>query len=78
MLSAIGVYLGRFQRLESTDIIHQPIIVFKDLLLDFTHGSSVLIMIGLFCLFAVLYFLVNILNTHIYQRYVKWHEIKKG
>jgi len=66
ILSAIGVYLGRFQRLESADIIHQPIIVFKDLLLDFAHGSSLLIMIGLFCLFSVLYFLVNKINTYIY------------
>jgi uncharacterized membrane protein/uncharacterized protein (DUF952 family) len=78
MLSAIGVYLGRFQRLESTDIIHQPIIVFKDLLLDFTQGSSLLIMIGLFCLLAVLYFLVSKINAHVYQRYIKWCEIKIG
>ena len=78
MLSAIGVYLGRFQRLESSDIIHQPIIVFKDLLLDLTHGNSLLIMIGLFCLFSVLYFLVNTINKHIYQRYIKWHEIGTG
>jgi len=78
ILSAIGVYLGRFQRLESSDIIHQPIIVFKDLLLDFTHGSSLLIMIGLFCLFAVLYFLVNKMNAYSYQRYIKWHEINTG
>lgn len=76
ILSAIGVYLGRFQRLESADIIHQPIIVFKDLLLDFTHESSLLIMIGLFGLFSILYYVVNKINASIYQHYIAI--IKKG
>ncbi|WP_158589140.1 DUF1361 domain-containing protein [Alginatibacterium sediminis] len=66
LLSAIGVYLGRFQRLESSDIIHQPIIVFKDLLLDLSNGSSSLIILGLFSLFAVLYYIFEKTNCKIY------------
>lgn len=76
ILSAIGVYFGRFQRLESDDIIQQPIIVFRDLLLDLSHESSLLIVLGLFSLFYGLYYLVNKINTYIYQHYI--FIIKKG
>ncbi len=61
-LAAIGVYLGRFQRLESTDIIHHPIIVFRDLLVDLSGGKSLLIIIGLFVLFYSLYAVFSRIN----------------
>ncbi|WP_085300089.1 DUF1361 domain-containing protein [Cognaticolwellia mytili] len=55
LLAAIGVYLGRFQRLESSDIIHHPIIVFRDVLVDISGGKSMLIIIALFLLFYSFY-----------------------
>ena len=62
-LAAIGVYLGRFQRLESTDIIHHPIIVFRDVLVDISGGKSLLIIIGLFVLFYALYEVFSRINN---------------
>lgn len=67
-LAAIGVYLGRFQRLESTDIIHHPIIVFRDVLVDISGGKSLLIIIGLFVLFYVLYEVFSRVNNAIQSR----------
>lgn len=63
LLAAIGVYLGRFQRLESTDIIHHPIIVFRDVLVDISGGKSLLIIIGLFVLFYALYEVFSRINN---------------
>jgi len=54
-LTAIGVYLGRFQRLESYDIIRNPLIVFKDLYVDLTHWPSLTIITALFIGFAISY-----------------------
>ena len=68
LLAALGVYLGRFQRLESSDIIHQPIIVFRDTLLDISNGKSVLIILGLFLLFFGLYTLFTRINLLIKSR----------
>lgn len=61
-LTAIGVYLGRFQRLESYDIIRNPLIVFKDLYVDLTHWHSLVIIIALFLGFATSYRLFTYLN----------------
>ena len=64
-LAAIGVYLGRFQRLESTDIIHHPIIVFRDVLVDISGGKSLLIILGLFVLFYALYEVFSRINNRL-------------
>lgn len=61
-LTAIGVYLGRFQRLESYDIVRNPLIVFKDLYIDLTHWHSLAIIITLFLGFAASYRLFTYLN----------------
>tara|TARA_R110000787_G_scaffold38829_1_gene97629 strand:+ start:662 stop:1291 length:630 start_codon:yes stop_codon:yes gene_type:complete len=63
LLAAIGVYLGRFQRLESSDIIHQPILVFRDVLVDISGGKSLLIIVGLFLLFYLLYEVFSRMNN---------------
>ncbi len=76
LLAAIGVYLGRFQRLESSDIIHQPIIVFRDVLVDISGGKSLLIILALFLLFYVLYALVGLMNNIIKTK-VKVHLIRQ-
>lgn len=61
-LAAIGVYFGRFQRLESSDIIHRPLIVFRDLLMDLSGDKSLLIIVGLFVLFYVMYAVFSRIN----------------
>ena len=63
LLAAIGVYLGRFQRLESSDIIHHPIIVFRDVLVDISGGKSMLIIIALFLLFYSFYEVFSRVNN---------------
>lgn len=68
-LCALGVYLGRFQRLESADILHNPLIVFKDILIDLTNGRSELIILGLFFVFYVLYNLTLKLNQYLVKKY---------
>jgi len=65
LLAAVGVYLGRFQRLESSDIIHQPIIVFRDALVDISGGRSVLIIVVLFLLFYFLSQMFSRINNAI-------------
>jgi len=63
LLAAIGVYLGRVQRLESSDIIHRPIVVFRDALVDISGSKSLLIILALFLLFYVLYAVVSRMNN---------------
>lgn len=65
ILCAIGVYLGRVQRLESTDIIEHPKKVFIDLIADLTHQHSLVVIIGFSALFYSLYFVFNALNQKI-------------
>ncbi|AWB66437.1 DUF1361 domain-containing protein [Saccharobesus litoralis] len=65
LLCAIGVYLGRVQRLESYDIIQNPLVVFKDLYYDLTHEKPVLIILGFTLLFYGLYLVFNQLNQKI-------------
>lgn len=52
-LTAIGVYLGRFQRLESADIVRNPWIVFQDIAKDLTQLKSLSIICALFGLFFI-------------------------
>lgn len=61
-LCAIGVYLGRFQRLESADILRHPTIVFTDISLDLTHEKSVLMILGLFVFYYGFYLLFGFVN----------------
>ncbi len=64
-LCAIGVYLGRFQRLESADIIRHPTIVFTDVSVDLLHVKSALIITALFILYYAFYQLFLYLNEKI-------------
>ena len=74
LLSALGVYLGRFQRLESTDILQQPLMVFKDTLLDLSHQSSALIIVGLFIGYYLLYYLVSHENKRWWRKFLLVHK----
>ena len=69
LLSALGVYLGRFQRLESDNIIHQPIIVFRDALKDITHENTLLIIILLSLIIGGFYLFFNRINLALSKKY---------
>ncbi|WP_448565770.1 DUF1361 domain-containing protein [Thalassotalea ganghwensis] len=74
-LSALGVYLGRVQRLESTDILEHPITVLHDILLDLTQLKS-LAMIALFFIgYLISYYLFNAVNRVIVNRYRERFEL---
>lgn len=64
-LCALGVYLGRVQRLESYDILHKPMLIFKDIWFDLTHAKSELIILLFFVLYYVMYFAVLAVNKKI-------------
>lgn len=68
-LCAIGVYLGRVQRLESDDIAIHPWVVLQDLELDLTQEHSLLYILGLFCGFYLLYQIVVAMNFWLSKKY---------
>ena len=67
-LVALGVYLGRFQRLESYDIINKPMIIIQDIFKDLTTLKSLMVIAGLFLFYWVFYSLFTYLNTVIAKR----------
>jgi len=68
-LIALGVYLGRFQRLESYDILNKPQIIFQDIYKDLTSLNSLLIIAGLFAFYTVFYCLFCYINRHVQRRF---------
>ncbi|XOV80128.1 MAG: DUF1361 domain-containing protein [Aestuariibacter sp.] len=67
LLCAVGVYLGRVQRLNSTDIIERPLVVFHDLIVDLTSWHAILLTLGFFILFYGLYLPFCKLNRYLWQ-----------
>ncbi|WP_448547106.1 DUF1361 domain-containing protein [Thalassotalea fusca] len=67
-LIALGVYLGRFQRLESYDIINKPQIIFQDIYQDLTSLNSLMIIAGLFVFYTVFYYLFCYINNAFQRR----------
>lgn len=65
-LTAIGVYLGRFQRLESADIVRNPWIVLQDVASDITHIKSLGIILLLFITFVVTSNIMIIINNKLF------------
>lgn len=66
-LCALGVYLGRVQRLNSTDIIERPLSVVRDLVVDFTSWHAITITVGFFVLFYGLYQPLSRLNCYLWR-----------
>lgn len=56
-LSAIGVYLGRFERFNSWDLVTRPVQVVTELLTDLLDGRSLMIMALSFSVLTILYWL---------------------
>ena len=43
LLSSLGVYIGRFNRWNSWDILKQPGLILKDIMTDLSAGNSILV-----------------------------------
>lgn len=66
-LCALGVYLGRVQRLNSTDILEHPLTVIRDLVVDLTTWHPIITILGFFVLFYGLYLPFSKLNKYLWQ-----------
>lgn len=68
ILCAIGVYLGRINRLNSRDLFEQPIIIIKDLIGDLTHFLSFALILFFFLLFYGFYLVFAQMNILFWRR----------
>jgi uncharacterized membrane protein len=69
-LSAIGIYLGRFQRLSSWDLVTGPAKVFVDLLKDFSQRSFLLFVLAMFLVITGLYYGCKVLDLALWRTYL--------
>ncbi|NES87500.1 MAG: DUF1361 domain-containing protein [Moorea sp. SIO2B7] len=67
-LSAIGVYLGRFRRFNSWDLVTQPDILLTDTLNDLTSKRPVVVIVITFIMITVCYWLMKQLTLGIILR----------
>ncbi|MBW4697730.1 MAG: DUF1361 domain-containing protein [Aphanocapsa lilacina HA4352-LM1] len=61
-LSAVGIYLGRFQRFNSWDIVTQPDAIVDDLFNDLIDKEPLLVMGITFAVVAGLYYLLKVVS----------------
>jgi uncharacterized membrane protein len=66
-LSAIGIYLGRFQRFNSWDLVTQPDEVVTQMMENLASKTPVAVMFVTFVVIAVLYALFKLITTAIIQ-----------
>lgn len=56
LLSSLGVYIGRFNRWNSWDVLKQPGLILKDIMTDLSAGNSILVE------FVVMVFVIQVLG----------------
>jgi uncharacterized membrane protein len=69
ILSAIGIYLGRFERFNSWDLVTQPLIVIQTTLHDLSGIGQILTMAIASCLLGGLFWFTRHLNTTIREAF---------
>jgi len=62
VLCAVGIYLGRFIRFNSWDLVTQPNIIFASTLNDLTDRKPLLVMFITFIILTLLYWLTKQIN----------------
>lgn len=67
MLCAIGIYLGRFQRLNSWNIVTKPEKLFHQLVEDYTNRLPLYVTAIIFVVITVLYYIVKNINLLLIQ-----------
>ncbi|MGL5196500.1 MAG: DUF1361 domain-containing protein, partial [Chroococcales cyanobacterium] len=67
-LTAIGIYLGRFQRFNSWDLVTDPDILVRSVMSDLIRRGPVLVMIITFVVITVLYWLFKQLTLGLMHR----------
>ena len=75
LLSAIGIYLGRFLRLNSWDVVTQPHGVRENLAQSLSHHRPLLAITITFIILAVLYWLTKQVNLGLVLR---WQQVRSG
>ncbi len=76
---AIGVYLGRVQRLESRNLFEKPLLVMKDVWVDMTNLHSLSLILLFFALFYGLYAIFAHINQRIWDKQFApyWHAMQR-
>lgn len=67
MLCAIGIYLGRFQRLNSWNIVTKPERLFHQLVEDYTNKLPIHVIAIIFVVITVLYYIVKNIDLALMQ-----------
>ncbi len=68
-LCALGVYLGRFYRFNTTDITKEFFEIIKDAVKAFFQSESLIFVLAMAVTIMLLYFLLKIINQSLLQRY---------
>ncbi|MGG6296171.1 DUF1361 domain-containing protein [Leptolyngbya sp. AN02str] len=68
-LCAIGIYLGRFRRYNSWDLVTEPGTIFARTLDDLTSQQPIVVMLITFLILTVLYWIMKQITLGLYLRY---------
>lgn len=77
LLMAIGIYIGRFQRFNSWDILAQPDILMEDMINTLTAKQPILVILVTTVILAVMYSVFKLLTQGILKLYQDQRPMKK-
>jgi uncharacterized membrane protein len=77
LLMAIGIYIGRFQRFNSWDILAQPDVLMEDMINNLIGKQPILVILVTTVILAVMYAVFKILTLGILKLYQDHQSVKK-
>jgi len=77
LLMAIGIYIGRFQRFNSWDILSQPDVLMEDIINNLTGKQPILVILVTTVILAVMYAVFKVLTKGIMKLYQHRQSVKK-